>query len=75
MKKTPRWKAMEFNMEHLKFLIKLNNILGYILIATVILSPVGFIQVLLGYLVLMKLDQASGRESFPGEGLRYQGKG
>lgn len=66
---------MEFDMEHLKFLIKLNNILGYILIATIVLSPVGFIQVLLGYLVLMKIGEFTGRESFPVEELRSQGKG
>ena len=43
--------------EHLKFLIKINNVVGYILIATIILSPIGFIQVLLGYLVLLQVDE------------------
>jgi hypothetical protein len=43
-------------LEHLKFLIKVNNIIGYVLIATIILSPIGFIQVLLGYLVLLQVE-------------------
>jgi len=42
-------------MEHLKFLVKVNNAVGYFLIATIVLSPIGFIQVLLGHLVLLVL--------------------
>ncbi|MCB0264068.1 MAG: hypothetical protein KDH98_13025 [Calditrichaeota bacterium] len=48
--------------EHLKFLIKINNVVGYILIATIILSPIGFIQVLLGYLVLLQVE--GGEEKY-----------
>ena len=44
-------------VEHLKFLIKINNVVGYVLIATVILSPIGFIQVLLGNLVLLVMEE------------------
>ncbi len=44
-------------MEHLKFIIKINNIIGYILIATIVLSPLGFIQILLGHLVEMNIEQ------------------
>lgn len=43
-------------MEYLKFLVKINNVLGYILIATIILSPIGLIQVLLGNLIIFILD-------------------
>jgi len=46
-------------MEHLKFLVKVNNVVGYLLIASVVLSPIGFIQVLVGHLVLMVVQ---GRE-------------
>ena len=48
-------------MEHLKFLIKINNIVGYILIATIVLSPIGFIQVLLGYLVMLVMEEKNNR--------------
>jgi len=44
-------------MEHLKILIKINNVVGYILIATIIFSPIGFIQVLLGNLVLLRIEE------------------
>lgn len=44
-------------MEHIKFLIKVNNFVGYVLIATIVLCPIGFIQVLLGYLVEMKIGE------------------
>jgi len=44
-------------MEHLKLLVKINNAIGYILIATIILSPIGFIQVLLGNLVMMVMGK------------------
>lgn len=44
-------------MEHIKFIVKVNNIVGYILIATIVLSPIGFIQVLLGCLVDMGIRQ------------------
>lgn len=44
-------------MEYLKFLVKVNNVVGYILIASIILSPIGFIQVLLGHLVLLELRE------------------
>jgi len=44
-------------MEHLKLIIKINNAVGYFLIATIVLSPIGFIQVLLGYLVLLVLEE------------------
>ncbi len=43
-------------MEHIKLLVKINNIMGYMLIATIILSPIGFIQVLVGHLVIHVLD-------------------
>ena len=48
-------------MEHLKFLVKVNNAVGYVLIATIVLSPIGFIQVLLGYLVLLVMEGRDGR--------------
>ncbi len=44
-------------MDHIKFLVKVNNVVGYILIISIVLSPIGFIQVLLGYLVLIALDK------------------
>jgi len=44
-------------MEHLKFLIKINNALGYVLIATIVLSPIGFIQVILGHLTMLVLEE------------------
>lgn len=44
-------------MEHVKLVAKINNVVGYILIATIVLSPIGFIQVMLGYLVLLKLRE------------------
>ena len=44
-----------FQMEYIKFSFKINNVVGYILIATIVLSPIGFIQVLVGYLVLLEL--------------------
>ncbi len=44
-------------MEHLKLLVKLNNFIGYVLIATIVLSPIGFIQVILGHLVNMILER------------------
>jgi len=50
-------------MEHLKFLIKINNVVGYVLIATIVLSPIGFIQILLGYLVLLVLENGNHRFS------------
>jgi len=43
-------------MEHIKLLIKVNNAVGYLLIATIILSPIGFIQVLLGHLLMLLLE-------------------
>jgi len=43
-------------MEHLKLLVKINNVVGYFLIATIVLSPIGFIQVLLGQLVLLVME-------------------
>ncbi len=46
-------------MEHIKFLIKINNIVGYALIATVILSPIGFIQVLLGHLLSLEIERGN----------------
>ncbi len=49
-------------MEHLKFLIKINNVVGYVLIATVVLSPIGFIQVLLGYLVRFIVEERNSRK-------------
>jgi hypothetical protein len=48
---------MSESMEHLKLLIKVNNAVGYVLIATIILSPIGFIQVLLGHLVMLMLEE------------------
>ena len=42
-------------MEHIKLLVKINNAVGYLLIATIVLSPIGFIQVLLGHLVLLAM--------------------
>ena len=50
-------------MEHLKFLIKVNNAVGYVLIATIVLSPIGFIQVLLGNLVMMVMEGDYNRKS------------
>lgn len=47
-------------MKHIKFLVKINNVIGYILIATIVLSPIGFIQVLLGQLVLMVIEPENG---------------
>lgn len=44
-------------MEYLKLLVKINNVVGYVLIATIVLSPLGFIQVLLGHLVLLEMGQ------------------
>ncbi len=44
-------------MEHIRQIIKINNIVGYILIATIILSPIGFIQVLLGCLLTIKIEE------------------
>jgi len=44
-------------MEHIKFLIKINNVIGYILIATIVLSPIGFIQLLLGNLLTILLEE------------------
>jgi len=51
------------NMEYLRLLVKINNIVGYVLIATIILCPIGFIQVLLGHLVLIEMGEKgwSGR--------------
>ena len=49
-------------MDHLKFLIKINNVVGYVLIATVVLSPIGFIQVLLGYLVRLMVEEKNSRK-------------
>jgi len=43
-------------MEFIKFIVKISNVVGYILIATIVLSPIGFIQVLLGYLVLLEME-------------------
>ncbi len=49
-------------LEKIKFLLKINNVIGFILIATIILSPVGFIQILLGYLVSFEIERReSGR--------------
>lgn len=55
-------------MEYLKLLIRINNIVGYILIATIVLCPIGFIQVLLGYLVLMELEEREERECHSAKG-------
>jgi len=44
-------------MEHIIFLVKINNVVGYLLIATIVLSPIGFIQVLLGHLVLLEIEK------------------
>lgn len=44
-------------MKHLKFLVKINNVIGYVLIATIVLSPIGFIQVLLGHLILLMMNE------------------
>ncbi|MCB0259470.1 MAG: hypothetical protein KDI38_17560 [Calditrichaeota bacterium] len=44
-------------MDHLTMLIKINNIVGYILLATIVLSPIGFIQLLLGHLLLIELER------------------
>ncbi len=51
-------------MEYLRLLVKINNIVGYVLIATIILCPIGFIQVLLGHLLLIEMGEKrwSGRE-------------
>ena len=43
-------------MDYIKFLVKISNVVGYILIATIVLSPIGFIQILLGYLVLLNIE-------------------
>lgn len=43
-------------MEYLKFLVKVNNVVGYVLIASIILSPIGFIQVMLGQIVLLMIN-------------------
>jgi len=51
-------------MEHLKFLVKVNNVVGYLLIASVILSPIGFIQVLVGHIVLLIIQGREEREGF-----------
>ncbi len=53
-------------MEHIKFLVKVNNVMGYLLIASIVFSPIGFIQVLLGHLVLMMLQGNAGKkEKYP----------
>lgn len=44
-------------MEYLKLLVKINNVVGYILIATIVLAPIGLIQVLLGHLLLIELKK------------------
>jgi len=51
-------------MEHLKFLIKINNVVGYVLIATIILSPIGFMQVLLGNLVLLVMEGKNNNDHY-----------
>lgn len=44
-------------MSHIKFLVKISNAVGYVLIATIVLSPIGFIQVLLGHLLLLEIEK------------------
>jgi len=46
-------------MNHIRFLIKINNIVGYFLIATIVLSPIGFIQVLLGHILAIEIEKRS----------------
>lgn len=55
-------------MEYLKLLIHINNIVGYVLIATIVLCPIGFIQVLLGHLLLMKMEEREKQEYHSAKG-------
>ncbi len=55
-------------MDYIRFLVKISNIVGYTLIATIVLSPIGFIEVLLGYLVLMELENAKDIQIFKNRG-------
>jgi len=49
-------------MEFIIFIVKISNAVGFILIATIVLSPIGFIQVLLGYLVLLEIERKGNNE-------------
>jgi len=55
-------------MEYLKLLIRINNVVGYILIATIVLCPIGFIQVLLGHLLLLEIEEREARASHSAKG-------
>ncbi len=55
-------------MEYLKLLIRINNVVGYILIATIVLCPIGFIQVLLGHLLLLEIEEREAREGHSAKG-------